>query len=223
MCVAAFMVAACDPSPAPVPQDTSPALDVPPAIPVMGPERSILAFGDSLLAGYGLSDGESYPAKLEAALRARGVNARVTNAGISGETTGQGLLRLATTLDAQSVKPDLVIISLGGNDMLRGRPPAETRANLAQILKILQQRGIRVLLLGMLAAPMLSADYARDFNPIYPTLAHEYDAALVPFFLQPLLEKPDLVQPDRVHPTALGIEEIVAATVDDVAEALPKR
>lgn len=197
--------------------------DEPATMPVTGPERPILAFGDSLLAGYGLGDGESYPAKLEAALRARGINARIVNAGISGETTGQGLERLARTLDSQADQPELVIISLGGNDMLRGRPAAETRANLEQILQVLHRRGVRAMLLGMLAAPMLSPDYARDFNPIYPALAHKYDAVLVPFFLQPLLGKPGLVQADRVHPTALGIEEMVAATVDDVADALPPR
>jgi acyl-CoA thioesterase-1 len=197
------------------------AADDAPAIPVMGRERTILAFGDSLLAGYGLDDGESYPAKLEAALRAHGVNARIINAGVSGETTAQGAARLVGVLDAQRVKPELVIISLGGNDMLQGRPPGETRANLAAILRDLKARRIQVLLLGMMAAPDLRADYARDFNPIYPSLAHQYGAHLVPFFLQPLVGKPDLIQPDRVHPTALGVEEMVAATVDDVAEALP--
>lgn len=215
-------LAGCGSASAPEPAQTTSAMDESPAIPVMGPEHSILAFGDSLLAGYGLHDGESYPAKLEAALRARGINARITNAGISGETTAQGLSRLAGVLDAQPTKPELVIISLGANDMLQGKPPAQTRANLEQILQLLQARKIRVLLLGMLAAPDLSAAFARDFNPIYPGLAHQYGAELVPFFLQPLQGKPDLVQPDHVHPTALGIEEIVSATVDDVAEALPK-
>lgn len=187
----------------------------------MGTERSILAFGDSLLAGYGLRDGDAYPARLETALRVRGVNARITNAGISGETTGEGLQRLPAMLDAQTVRPDLVIVSLGANDMFQSLPPAETRANLAGILRVLKQRGIPVLLLGMMAAPDLRADYARDFNPIYPSLAHEYGVPLVPFFLQPLVGKPDLLQDDKVHPTALGVEEMVAATVDDVSDALP--
>jgi len=187
----------------------------------MGPERSILAFGDSLLAGYGLPNGDAYPARLETALRVRGVNARITNAGISGETTAEGLQRLPAVLDTQSVKPDLIIVSLGANDMFQSRPPAETRANLAGILRLLKQRGIPVLLLGMMAAPDLRADYARDFNPIYPSLAHEFGVPLVPFFLQPLVGKPDLLQDDKVHPTALGVEEMVAATVDDVSEALP--
>lgn len=215
-------LASCNGAAPPDPKPSEDLADAPPAIPVMGPDRPILAFGDSLLAGYGLDQGDSYPAKLESALRSRGVNARVVNAGISGETTAQGLQRLASVLDAQTAKPDLVIISLGGNDMLQGKPPAETRANLGRILAVLNQRGIRVMVLGMMAAPMLSQDYARDFNPIYPSLAHKYGAVLVPFFLQPLMDKPDLVQPDRVHPTALGVEEMVAATVDDVAEALPK-
>jgi acyl-CoA thioesterase-1 len=216
-------LAACDRGAPPAAQSSVAAFDETPPIPVMGPERPILAFGDSLLAGYGLEGSESYPAKLEAALRARGINARVANAGISGETTGEGLQRLAATLDAQPVEPELVIVSLGANDMFRSRPPAETRANLAQILRLLKTRGIRVLLLGMLAAPDLRADYAQNFNPIYPSLAHEHGVELVPFFLQPLVGKPDLLQDDRVHPTALGIEEMVAATVDDVAEALPAK
>jgi len=191
-------------------------------MPVMGPERPILAFGDSLLAGYGLNDGESYPARLEAALRARGVNAKIANAGVSGDTTAAALQRLAFTLDSQPVKPELAVVSLGGNDMLRGLPPAQTRENLAKILQTFRDRDIRVVVLGMLAAPNLGRDYAANFNAIYPTLAREYGAELVPFFLQPVIGKPDLVQPDHVHPTALGIEEMVAATVDDVQDALPR-
>lgn len=188
----------------------------------MGPERPILAFGDSLLAGYGLEDGESYPARLEQALRARGVNAKIANAGVSGDTTAAGLQRLDFTLKSQPVKPQLVIISLGGNDMLRSLPPAETRANLEKMLQRLKQDRIPVVLLGMLAAPNLGRDYAAQFNPIYPQLAEKYGAVLVPFFLQPVIDKPDLLQRDHVHPTAIGIDAIVAATVDDVEDALPK-
>ncbi len=197
-------------------------VDEPPGIPVMGPERPILAFGDSLLAGYGLEDGESYPDRLEQALRARGVNARIVNTGVSGDTTAAGLQRLEFTLKNQSVKPELAIISLGGNDMLRSLPPEETRANLEKILQRLKQDDIPVVLLGMLAAPNLGKDYAAAFNPIYPQLADTYGAVLVPFFLQPVIDKPDLMQGDHVHPTALGIDAIVAATVDDVADALPQ-
>ena len=187
----------------------------------MGPERRILAFGDSLLAGYGLKDGESYPARLEQALRARGINARIANAGVSGDTTAAGLQRLDFTLKSQPTPPELVIVSLGGNDMLRGLPPEQTRSNLDAILTRLKSSGSRVILLGMLAAPNLGKDYAEKFNPVYPQLAQEHGAALVPFFLQPVIDKPDLIQQDHVHPTAIGIDEIVTATVDDVAQALP--
>ncbi|MBT0666985.1 arylesterase [Novosphingobium profundi] len=187
----------------------------------MGREHAILAFGDSLLAGYGLKDGESYPARLEQALRARGVNARIANAGVSGDTTAAGLQRLDFTLQSQSEKPELAIISLGGNDMLRSLPPEETRRNLSAIVERLKKDDIRVLLLGMLAAPNLGKDYAAQFNPIYPQIAQEQHVALVPFFLQPVIDKPDLLQGDHVHPTAIGVDAIVAATLDDVVAALP--
>ncbi len=191
------------------------------ALPVVGPERSILAFGDSLLTGYGLKDGESYPARLEAALRARGVNARIRNAGVSGNTTADGLQRLAFTLGSQPAPPELVLISLGGNDMLRGLAPQQTRDNLDAILTELGRRKIPVILMGMLAPPNLGAVYRRSFDGIYPALAAKHRAALVPFFLQGVVGKADLIQPDRVHPTGPGIEAMVADTVDDVATALP--
>ncbi len=178
----------------------------------MGREWRILAIGDSLFAGYGLRAEQSYPARLEAALRARGVNARIANAGVSGDTTAGGLERLAFTLNNQPQIPELAIISLGGNDMLRGVPPEQTRANLEAIVTELRRRKIRVLLMGMLAPPNLGADYRGKFDPIYPALAEKHGVSLVPFFLKAVIDKPDLIQPDHVHPTARGIEEIVAAT-----------
>lgn len=215
------LLAACDNTPAEVPApQPSKAADAPPDVPVMGQERRILALGDSLLTGYGLENGQSYPAMLEAALRARGVNARIANAGVSGDTSAGGLERLKFTLDSQPQAPELVLISLGGNDMLRGLPPEQTRDNLDAILTELDRQGIDALLLGMLAAPNLGKDYAAKFNPIYPALAKKHGAQLVPFFLQPVMAKPDLVQDDKVHPTLEGIEAMVAATVDDVANAL---
>jgi acyl-CoA thioesterase-1 len=207
--------------PVPAATETN-VLAAPPAIPVMGPQVAIVALGDSLFAGYGLKDGESYPARLEAALRARGLDARMTNAGVSGDTTAGGLQRLAFTLDSLPEKPALVVISLGGNDMLRGLPPEQTRANLDAILTELGKRGIKAVLMGMLAPPNLGPEYRQAFDPIYPALAKKHGAALVPFFLQPVLDRPDLVQPDRLHPTAQGIEAIVATTVDTVAGAVPK-
>lgn len=202
-----------------VPVET--AATAPPDIPVMGAEVRVLALGDSLFTGYGLGSGESYPAKLEAALRARGINARIANAGVSGDTTAGGLQRLKFTLDSQPSPPALAVISLGGNDMLRGVSPDQTRTNLDAILTELGRRKIPAVLMGMLAAPNLGPEYRAQFDPIYPALAKEHGAGLVPFFLQPVIGRPELIQQDRIHPTAQGIEEMVAATVDTVAKALP--
>ena len=204
----------------PVPQAS--ASEAAPEAPLMGPELKILALGDSLFAGYGLEPGQSYPARLETALRARGINARIMNAGVSGDTTAGGLQRLAFTLNSQPEPPVLVIISLGGNDMLRGLPPEQTRTNLDAILTELDKRKITALLLGMLSAPNLGADYRAKFDPIYPALASRHRAALVPFFLQPVVGKPELIQADHIHPTLPGIDLLVGSTVEAVAGALPK-
>jgi len=221
MCAA--LLCACD---APPEQAAAPAtgsaVDAPPEVPVMGREIAILAIGDSLFTGYGLDEGQSYPAMLEAALRAKGINARIANAGVSGDTSGGGLDRLDFTLENQEAAPALAIISLGGNDMLRSLKPDQTRANLDAMLARLKKRGIPVVLLGMLAAPNLGEDFGKDFNAIYPALAKKHGATLVPFFLQPLMDRPDLVQDDKIHPTKAGIEAMVAATVGAVEGALPQ-
>lgn len=209
--------------PPPAVQASDSVANAPPEIPVMGPELPVLAFGDSLFAGYGLKSDESYPVKLEAALRARGINARIANAGVSGNTTADGLARLGFTLDNQKQAPVLVLLELGANDMLRALPPEQARANLDAILTELGKRKIPVVLMGMLAPPNLGADYRRQFDTIYPALAKKHGAVLVPFFMQPVFDKPALVQQDHLHPTAEGVEEIVAATVDTVAGAIPKR
>ncbi len=218
MVVAALALGACQRE-APAPQPSAQAATLPAP---QGEEVAIMALGDSLFAGYGLEPGQSYPARLEAALRARGINARIANAGVSGDTTAGGFQRLAFALDGQARPPDLVLISLGGNDMLRGIAPAETRANLDAILTELGERKIKTVLFGMLAAPNLGADYRGAFDPIYPALAKKHDAALVPFFLQPLIGKPQLIQGDRIHPTREGVELLVADTVDEVAAAAAK-
>jgi acyl-CoA thioesterase I len=206
--------------PATPPSDATGQAPFEPAM--QGPELGIVALGDSLFAGYGLRPEQSYPVKLEQALRARGINARVTNAGVSGNTSGDGLQRLAFTLDNQPAPPRLVIISLGGNDMLRGLPPAEARSNLDAILAELDKRHIPVVVMGMLAAPNLGQQYAHAFNAIYPEVASKHHAVLVPFFLAPVVDKPDLVQPDHIHPAAAGVDVIVNATVDTVAKSLGK-
>lgn len=216
-----LLLAACSGQKAPDPLETrSAAPPVSASVPADAPV--ILAFGDSLYAGYQLEAGQSYPAKLEAALNAAGVKARVVNAGVSGDTTAAARQRLAFTLDNQPQKPALVMVGLGGNDMLRGLPPAQTRANLDAILAELKRRGIPAMLTGMLAAPNMGQDYVAAFNPIWPSLAKKYDAALVPFFLQPILAQPSLQLPDHLHPNAQGVDRIVAATEPAVARALAK-
>lgn len=189
---------------------------------VAGPERRILAFGNSLFAGYQVPAADAYPVKLQGALRSRGINAQVANAGVSGDTTAAGRQRFAFTLDAQDEAPDLVILELGGNDLLRNLPPSETRANLAAMLEELRTRGIPAILFGMRAPPNLGPDYVAQYDALYRELAAEYGAGLVPFFLEPIYDKPQLIQGDRVHPTSAGIEALVAYTADDVAGALPK-
>ena len=203
------------------PATGNPATTAPAPGPVLnGAERHVLALGDSLFAGYGLRPEQAYPPQLEAAMRARGINVRVSNAGVSGDTTADGLARLNFTLASQPQPPDLVLICLGGNDMLRGLPPAQTRANLAAMLAQLQQRRIPVLLMGMLAAPNLGKGYQADFDPIYPALARQYHEALVPFFLSAVIDRPDLRLADHIHPTPAGVKAIVAATRGAVSGAL---
>ncbi|MBX7482472.1 arylesterase [Qipengyuania qiaonensis] len=192
-----------------------------PDIAVEGPERRILAFGDSLFAGYGLEEQEGYPEQLEDVLRERGVNARVIDAGVSGDTSAAGSQRLAFTLDAQETKPDLVILELGGNDMLRGIQPDQTRANFEAMLQELRSREIPVLLMGMRSPPNYGTEYQRQFDGLYGELAREFDTALIPFWLESIYEDRSLFLEDRIHPTAEGIAALVGDTVDDVQKALP--
>lgn len=217
--LATLPLAGCGSEPAPAPVETaSPAM---PDLPIVGEEVRILALGDSLFAGYGVDPGQSYPARLEAALRGRGINAKIVNAGVSGDTTAAALQRLDFVLNGMKSPPALAIISLGGNDMLRGLPPAQTRQNLDELLIRLDRRKVPVLLMGMLSAPNWGADHAAAFNAIYPDLAKKHGAGLVPFFLQAVIDKPELVQADRIHPTAQGIDAMIGATVEQVAKALP--
>jgi acyl-CoA thioesterase-1 len=199
-------------------EDGKPAL---PAIPVMGPERKIIAFGDSLFAGYNIDPRDSYPEKLENALRAKGMNADVINAGVSGDTSAAGLQRLEFTLAAQETPPALFILELGGNDLLRGLSPEETKANLGKMLTILRDQKVPVLIMGMRAPPNYGPEFQAEFDAIYRDLAKEYGAALIPFWLEDIYREPALFQADKIHPTADGIERLVASTLDEVEGALP--
>lgn len=201
--------------------DTEESASVAPEdIAVEGEEVRILAFGDSLFAGYNLAEHEGYPERLEQALRQEGVNARVVDAGVSGDTSAAGRQRLAFVLDQQQVEPDLVMLELGGNDMLRGLDPSDTRANFEAMLEELQGRDIPVLLMGMRAPPNYGPDYQQRFDALYGELARQYGADLVPFWLESIYQNPALFQSDRIHPTAEGIDALVADTLDDVQAAI---
>lgn len=217
----ALLLSACGAAPPAAQPPTEADTPIEDVLPVMGPERVILGFGDSLMAGYQLEEEQGYPERLEAMMRARGVNARVIDAGVSGDTTAAGLQRIGFVLDNLGEVPDLAIVELGGNDLLRGLSPDQTRANLTGILDALAERDIPVVLMGMRAPPNYGVEFQSAFDGLYPDLAAQYDAALVPFFMQPLAENPDLFLPDRVHPTAQGVEEMVAASVGTVIGALP--
>lgn len=177
-----------------------------------GPVRAeapvrILAFGDSLTAGYGLATPDTFPVRLEAALRRRGISARIVNAGVSGDTSAGGRSRLDWAMAA--AKPGFVIVELGANDGLRGLSPGETRANLAAILARLGKAGVGVLLAGMVAPPNLGREYGGEFNRVFPDLAREYGVALYPFFLDGVAARPALLQADGLHPNPAGVAEIV--------------
>ena len=186
-----------------------------------GAERLVLAFGDSLYAGYGLEKTQSLPARLEDRLRKAGVNVTVINAGVSGDTAAAGRQRLAFTLDGMKRAPDLVILGLGGNDALRQISPAETRADLTAMMDELRHRKIAVLLTGMRAPPNLGPDYAGAFETIWPDLAKEYGAALYPFILEGVITDPALMQRDGIHPSAAGVDRMADAITPLALRALP--
>jgi acyl-CoA thioesterase I len=167
-------------------------------------ERLILAFGDSLTAGYQLAPGQSYPAQLETLLRKQGIAARVHNAGVSGDTSTGGRSRLGWVIGSLKAKPDLVILCLGGNDSLRGIDPAFTRTNLDAMLTDLRKRNIRVLLAGMLAPPNMGKAYAGRYNAIFPELAKKYGTAYYPFLLDGVAAQPGLLLEDGIHPNTKG-------------------
>lgn len=187
---------------------------------VKGPEQLILAFGDSLYAGYGLKRGESMPAHVEALLRQEGVNAKVVNAGVSGDTTSAGRKRLSFALDNLPRKPNLVMLGLGGNDVLRQIPVAETRANMTAMLDELRRRNIPVVLTGMRAPPNLGPDYVASFDSMYPELARQYRADLYPFVLAGVLGERRLMLPDGIHPNAKGVDVMATQIAPIVARRL---
>jgi acyl-CoA thioesterase-1 len=180
----------------------------------------IWAFGDSLSAGYGLSPDLGFTAKLEAALRRAGVPATVRNGGVAGDTAAQARARLRWGLRGLGATPDLVIVELGANDMLRGLPVSQAKASLDAILAELHNRRIPVLLAGMRAAPNLGPDYVASFDVMYPALAKAHGVARYPFFLAGVAGDRTLLQADGLHPNARGVEIIVARMLPSVRRAL---
>ena len=166
----------------------------------------MVVLGDSLSAGYGLSASDAFPAKLQKALKARGINVDMTNAGVSGDTSSGGRDRLDWSVPEGT---QAVIVELGANDALRGTDPALTRAALSDILSKLKARGIAILLCGMVAPPNYGKDFAARFNSIYPDLAKSFGVTLYPFFLNGVASDANLNQADGIHPTAQGIDIIV--------------
>jgi acyl-CoA thioesterase I len=202
--LAAFILCACGNDAPPAP----PAVAATTATPARGLPK-IVALGDSLTAGYGLSLHESYPSLLQEQLKRDGFKYEVVNAGVSGDTSAGGLRRLDWALEGDV---RFVILELGANDILRGLPTSETRKNLAQIIERSRARGAQVLLAGMLAPTNYGAQYGRESREVFPALAKEYDLPLIPFFLERVAGIENLNQPDGVHPNPEGTR-IVAATV----------
>ena len=194
---------------------------IPLATPAMAESSfTIVALGDSLSAGYGLPPEDAFTTRLEQRLTANGLNVEVVNAGVSGDTSKGGLSRVDWSVPDGS---GLVIVELGANDALRGISPTETAKNLDAILARLRQRGIAILLTGMLAPPNMGKDYEAAFNAIYPKLAEKHGVELYPFFLDGVVADPKLNQADGIHPNAAGtavIVERLSPVVDKLVRSL---
>ena len=182
-------------------------------------QMRVVVLGDSLTAGYGLQRGEDFVSQLQAALIAEGLNVKIDNAGVSGDTSAGGKARLDWAV-AGEPKPRLVLVALGGNDLLRGLDPEVTRANLDYILKELKARNLPALLIGMKSPTNLGPFFQKKFDKIYPDLADEYDVELYPFFLEDVAMRPDLNQADGIHPNVAGVGVMVKNILPLVKDAL---
>jgi acyl-CoA thioesterase-1 len=179
----------------------------------------IVAFGDSLTAGYMLAGGDAFPAQLERKLKSAGLNVEIINAGVSGDTTAGGLARLDWSIPDGT---EAVILELGANDALRGLEPGKVRQNLGNIIERLKARGIEVLMTGMLAPGNFGESYALAFNAIFPDLAKRHDLLLYPFFLQGVAMRPKLNLGDGMHPNAEGVSVIVTGIAPKVEELIAR-
>jgi acyl-CoA thioesterase I len=184
----------------------SPSLSLANQNTVSGEAVSVVGFGDSLMSGFELPPQDSFPAQLETALKDKGIKASVANAGVAGETTTDAVNRLDWSVPEDT---DMVILEFGANDALRGISPDLSEKNLSDIIEKLQQRGVTVILAGMLAPPNMGADYEAKFNAIYPRLAQKYNVPLYPFFLDGVAAERTLQLEDGMHPNAKGVAEMV--------------
>ncbi|WP_367717048.1 arylesterase [Nitratireductor sp. GISD-1A_MAKvit] len=195
-------------------------LAVPGAAIVRAETIDIVGFGDSLMAGYNLGPGEGFPEQLEDALRAEGYDVAVANAGVSGDTSSGGLSRLEWSIPETA---EIVLLELGANDMLRGIPPASTEDNLDRMISRLKERGQRVILAGMVAAPNLGEDYAAKFNPIYARLAQKHELTHIPFFLEGVAAEPSLLLEDGMHPNAEGVQHMIERMLPTIMNVLDEQ
>jgi acyl-CoA thioesterase-1 len=197
-------------------EPAAPAESPAPPAPARAPDNRpvIVAFGDSLSAGHGADPGKSYPDFLQNELNGRGYQYRVVNAGISGDTTTDGLERVGIVT---ALKPAIVIVEFGGNDGLRGLPVATTRGNLEQIITTLQKAGTKIVLAGMTLPPNYGPEYIQSFSGIYRDLARQYHLPLIPFLLSGVGGNASLMQRDGIHPTAEG-NAIVAKNVFEILQ-----
>ncbi len=180
----------------------------------------IVAFGDSLMAGYQLGPQEGFVPQMQAALRERGLQVEVINGAVSGDTTSGGKARIDWSVPDDA---DLVLLELGANDMLRGQPPDATRANLDAMLTRLSERGIAAILFGMKAAPQLGDNYVSSFDSIYPELAKKHDVPLVPFFLDGVAANRSMLLDDGMHPNPKGVKAMVNNALPVVVKALERQ
>ena len=217
----AMAIAGCKGKTTPAPEAATPTAAPAASTPQVHDDRPVIvAFGDSLTAGYGTDAGNSYPDFLEKDLNGEGFHYHVVNAGISGNTTKDGLDRLD---DVLALKPVLAIVAFGGNDGLRGLPIASTRRNLDQIVSTLQRTGIKVVLGGITLPPNYGPDYIREFNETYAMLARQYHVPLLPFLLKDVYGVPGGMQADGIHATAQGNQQVARNLLPLITPLLHKR
>ena len=220
LCVTVLVMAACEQKQS-ASRGGQPAKEAHPEVSIVETyEGVIAAVGDSLTAGYGVSENEAYPARLERQLLSDGYRYRVVNAGISGETTSGTLSRINWVL---KLKPDIVILETGANDRFRGIRTDLIESNLNETIRILKEHDVMVVLAGMQIVGNLGQDYASAFKDVYPRVAEKQGIMLVPFFLESVAGNPALNQPDSIHPTAEGYEIIAKIVYPYVVEAIKRR